>query len=172
MTGLDPDHDTIMSIACFVTDAQLNLIDPDGWETRVHHDKTELDKMGQWCIQTHDKSGLTAECINSTTTAQQAADALFEYVCRFVPSPGRGLLAGSSVHCDRAFLRKQPYDRTMNHLSHRILDVSTIKEAAKRWSPREVPDGVPIKQGLHQAKEDILESIEEARYYREKLFSK
>lgn len=74
------------------------------------------------------------------------------------------------MHADKAFLRKEPYKKVHDHLSHRILDVSTIKEAAKRWSSLEVLVNVPKKKLLHKAKDDILESIEEARYYKETIF--
>ena len=172
MTGLDVENDTIMSIACFITDAQLNLLDDEGWEVRIHHSREALDNMNEWCIRTHGQSGLTAECLESETTADQAADDLLRYIKRFVRGAQKGLLAGSSVHCDRAFLSRPPYDRVTEYLHYRIMDVSSIKEAAYRWAPMEVMKGVPRKKGLHQAKEDILESIGEARYYREKLFMK
>ena len=172
MTGLDPEKETIMSIACFITDAQLKLQDEQGWESIIHHDKSTLDQMDEWCIKTHGASGLTAACIASTTTKEQAAEGLLEYVKKYVPEGRRGLLAGNSIHCDKAFLSKAPYNRITDYLSYRILDVSSLKEAAKRWAPDEVLLGVPSKKLLHQAREDILESIEEAKYYREKCFAK
>lgn len=113
-----------------------------------------------------------SEVIESTTTAEEAAASLFEYVKKYVPQPKQALLAGNSVHADKAFLRKEPYKRIHDHLSHRILDVSTIKEAARRWSPQEILLNVPKKQLLHKAKEDILESIAEAKYYRDTIFRK
>lgn len=76
------------------------------------------------------------------------------------------------MHADKAFLRKEPYKKINDHLSHRILDVSTLKEAAKRWSALDVLLGVPQKKLLHKAKEDILESIEEAKYYKEAIFQR
>jgi oligoribonuclease len=76
------------------------------------------------------------------------------------------------VHADKAFLRKGPYKQVNDHLHYRILDVSALKEAAKRWSSVEVLEGVPKKKLLHKAKEDILESIEEARYYKEAVFQR
>lgn len=172
MTGLDPEKETIMSIACFITDAQLKLQDEQGWEAIVHHDKSTLDRMGEWCTKTHGASGLTAACVASTTTKEQAAEGLLEYVKNYVPEGRRGLLAGNSVHCDKAFLSKPPYNRITDYLSYRILDVSSLKEAARRWAPEAVLLDVPSKKLLHQAREDILESIEEAKYYREKCFAK
>ena len=82
-------------------------------------------------------------------------------------------LYGAQLGCDadRAFLRKEPYDRVVDHLHYRILDVSSLKEAARRWCPH-IASGAPTKQGLHTAKEDILESIAEARYYRSAIFQK
>lgn len=171
MTGLNPDKETIMSISCFVTDARLKLLDDKGWDSIIHHDKSTLDRMDEWCTQTHGASGLTAACMESTTTPEQAAERLLEYIKKYSPEPRRGLLAGNSVHCDRAFLSKPPYNKVTDYLSYRILDVSSIKEAVRRWSPDEVLLNVPCKKLLHQAREDILESIEEAKYYRDKCFA-
>lgn len=81
-------------------------------------------------------------------------------------------MAGNTVHADKAFLRKEPYKKVHDHFHHRILDVSTIKEAAIRWSAQEVVDEVPKKKTLHKAKDDILESIEEARYYKQAIFQR
>ena len=170
MTGLDREHDQIMSICCFITDANLNLLDEHGFETVIRHDKSTLDRMGDWCTATHGKSGLTRACLESTITPTAAAQSLLQYIKHFVPEPRSGLLAGNSVHCDKDFLSRAPYDAVMRHLHYRILDVSSIKEAARRWSSAEVLAGIPKKKGLHRAREDIIESIEEAKYYREKLF--
>ncbi|MCJ1385082.1 hypothetical protein MMC17_008200 [Xylographa soralifera] len=170
MTGLNRDDDTIMSISCFITDAKLNLLDTDGFDTIIHHEKSALDKMDEWCTRTHGKSGLTAACIASDTRPEAAAASLLEYVQRFVPRARKGLLAGNSVHCDRDFLSKPPYNIVMAYLHYRILDVSSIKEAARRWAPQEVLRNAPEKMGLHQAREDILESIEEARFYMNVFF--
>ena len=159
-----------MSISCFITDSQLNLLDEQGFDTIVHHDKSTLDDMDEWCVQTHGKSGLTAACIASTTDANAAASTLLEYIKTHIPKPRSGLLAGNSVHCDKEFLNQGPYSQIMAYLHYRILDVSSIKEAARRWAPDEVLAKVPKKKGLHQAREDILESIEEARYYRDTFF--
>ena len=172
MTGLDTERDTILSLSCFVTDAQLKILDDKGWDAIVHHEKPALDQMNDWCINTHEKSGLTAAAIASSTTAQEAADGLLSYIKKHVPEPRRGLLAGNSVHCDKEFLKKQPYNKVLDYLNYRILDVSSVKEAVRRWAPEEVLERVPKKKGLHQAREDILESIEEARFYRDAFFGK
>ena len=161
-----------MSICCFVTDSQLNLKDERGWEATLHHDKARLDKMDEWCINQHGKSGLTAACISSTTTHGEAASGLLHYIKQHVKEPKTGLLAGNSVHCDKAFLNLGPYKDVMDYLSYRIMDVSTMKEAAKRWAADDVLLGMPQKKGLHQAREDILESIEEAKYYRDRCFTR
>ena len=170
MTGLDTAHDTILSICCFVTDSQLQILDDHGWEAIIHHEKSALDKMNEWCITTHSKSGLTSAAIASKTTSQEAADGLLGYVKRLVPESGTGLLAGNSVHCDKEFLKKPPYNKILEYLHYRILDVSSIKEGARRWAPEETLQSLPRKKGLHQARDDILESIEEARFYRDTFF--
>lgn len=172
MTGLDLDNDVVIEIFCLITNGNLELIDKEGWGAVIHQSKETMDKMGEWCTRTHGDSGLTSAVLSSTTSPSQAADGLFEYIQRYIPQQGRALLAGNSVHADKAFLRKQPYAKVIEHLSHRILDVSTIKEAAKRWSDLQVLIGAPKKKGLHQAKEDILESIAEAKYYKEAIFQK
>jgi oligoribonuclease len=171
MTGLNRQTDQIMSICCFVTDAQLNLLDTAGYEVVIKHDKATLDGMDEWCTRTHGQSGLTAACLASETTAEAAADGLLEYIRRFVSAPRHALLAGNSVHADKDFLSKVPYDRALAHLHYRILDVSSLKEAAMRWAGDDALQGVPRKKGLHQAREDVLESIEEARYYRRAFFA-
>ena len=125
--------------------------------------------MDEWCTRTHSKSGLTAAVIASEVTPEQAADKLLAYIQQYVPEKRVALLAGNSVHADRAFLRKGSYKKVVDHLHYRLLDVSSIKEAAARWCPHIVKKA-PSKKGLHQAKEDILESIREAKYYQAKVF--
>ena len=171
MTGLDLENDTIMSLACFITDSQLSLLQPTGYEAVVHHSRAQLDAMGPWCRDHHGASGLTAACLASSTTAEQAARELLEYIRNHVPDRRRALLAGNTVHADKAFLSKDPWTPVVKYLHHRILDVSAIKEAARRWAPEDVLKGSPQKAGKHEAKADILESIEEARYYRKVFFS-
>ncbi|CAK7210452.1 Phosphatidylinositol 3,4,5-trisphosphate-dependent Rac exchanger 2 protein [Sporothrix curviconia] len=214
MTGLDPDSDVILEIYCFITDGQLNLVkspadgkkkdkneiddedrhrlQPDedaGWGAILHVDKARLDQMDEWCTDHHGCSGLTKAVLASSTTHEEAANGLLAYIQRYIPNKGVGLLAGSSVHADKAFLRQAPYDRVMNHLHYRILDVSTIKEAVKRWQPpAPEPNEATLaasdsaaakkkskkksrtKESKHRARDDILDSIAEARHYKALLF--
>lgn len=170
MTGLDPEKEEIIEIFCLITDGNLNLLDTAGWGTVVHQPQTRMDQMDEWCTRTHGASGLTAAVVASAVTPQQAADGLFAYISKYVPQSRKALLAGNSVHMDRSFLAKAPYRKVVEHLHYRILDVSSIKEAARRWCPPEVLARVPAKKGLHLARDDILESIEEARYYQQAIF--
>lgn len=170
MTGLDPDREEIIEIFCIITTGTLEVVDEKGWGAVVHQPKERMDMMDEWCTQTHAQSGLTAAVIDSKVTPEQAAEDLLSYIKKYIPERRTAVLAGNSVHADRSFLSKEPYKKVVDHLHYRILDVSTIKEAARRWCPHEVARNAPRKQGLHQAKEDILESIEEARYYKRVLF--
>ncbi|OJJ51532.1 hypothetical protein ASPZODRAFT_57175 [Penicilliopsis zonata CBS 506.65] len=171
MTGLDSETDQIIQICCFITDADLNLLEPEGFETIIHQPDATMSAMSEWCIDTHSRSGLTAAVQASTITPSTAASSLLAYIQRYVPQPRVGLLAGNSVHADKAFLAKGPYAAVLQHLHYRIVDVSTIKEAARRWASDELLREVPPKREVHLARDDILESIEEMRFYREKLFS-
>jgi oligoribonuclease len=147
-------------------DKMVRITSLDPSHSSIDDEKTK----DEWCTRTHCENGLTAAVLASKVTAEQASIELLEYIKRYIPEPGRGLLAGSSVHADKAFLRKEPYKRVHDHLSYRILDVSSLKEASKRWSSEEVVVGVPKKRALHKAKDDIYESIAEARYYKEVIF--
>lgn len=170
MTGLDAETDEILQICCFITDAQLNLLEPNGFETVIHHPDSTLDAMNSWCIDTHGRTGLTAAVRASTTNPAAAAEALLAYIQRHVPAQRTALLAGNSVHADKAFLVRGPYAPVMEYLHYRILDVSTIKEAARRWGSEELLAQAPPKREVHLARDDILESIAEVRFYKEKLF--
>jgi oligoribonuclease len=171
MTGLNPETDSILQIFCFITDNDLNLLDSSGWGTVVHHPKAVLDAMDEWCTHTHASTGLTAAVLASTVTPEEAASGLLRYIQTYIPRASRALLAGNSVHADRAFLSKPPYDKALAYLHYRIFDVSTIKEAIRRWGPDKMLEQMPRKMGIHEARQDILESIDEAKYYRKVLFS-
>ncbi|KAK5651730.1 hypothetical protein OQA88_11692 [Cercophora sp. LCS_1] len=169
MTGLNPDTDAVIEIFCLITDDQLELLDEEGWGAVVHQPKERMDLMDEWCTKTHGESGLTTAVIDSRVTPEQAASELLAYIKRYVTEEKTALLAGNSVHADRAFLRKEPYSGVLDYLHYRILDVSSIKEAARRWCP-EIASRASRKKGLHQAKQDIVESIEEAKYYKSTIF--
>ncbi|KAL2891661.1 hypothetical protein HOO65_011019 [Ceratocystis lukuohia] len=148
------------------------MVDPIGFGAVVHVPTERLTEMDDWCTNTHTTTGLWSQVVGSTTTAEEAAAGLLEYIQKWVPEPNTALLAGNSVHADRAFLRKGPWAPVVEHLNYRIMDISTIKEAALRWSPPEVSQNAPQKVGLHRAKEDILDSIREAKYYKDVIFSR
>ena len=172
MTGLNLESDTIMSLACFITDHDLNLFDDEGYEATIQHTQPQMDAMGEWCTQHHGSSGLTAACLNheESKPAARVATELLAYVKKYAPERRRALLAGNTVHADKAFLAKDPFNDVIRHLHHRLLDVSAIKEAARRWAPDDVLRASPRKAGKHEARADILESIEEAKYYRRVFF--
>ena len=170
MTGLDPSQDQILQICCFITDAQLELLDGHGFEAVIHQPPSVLVNMSQWCVETHGGSGLTAAVLASGTTASAAAANLLAYIQKYVPTPRTALLAGNSVHADRMFLSQGPYAQVLQWLHYRILDVSSFKEAARRWGSEELLKDAPLKREMHLAREDILDSIEEMKFYKAKLF--
>lgn len=173
MTGLDLKNDEIIEIACIVTDWNLEPIDLPGFEVTIGQTEEKMASMNPWCVEHHGKSGLTAKVLASKTTHQQAADQLLAYIKARVPKARTALLAGNSVHADRAFFNAESaYVEVMNHLHYRILDVSSIKEAARRFSPQDVLEQIPKKKKAHTAMEDILESIAEMRYYTKQIFQK
>lgn len=172
MTGLNPQKDQILQISCFITDSNLNLLDTNGFETTIHHPNSTLSTMSQWCIDTHTSTGLTKTVLSSTTTKEKASTDLLSYIQHYVPQPRTAILAGNSVHADKAFLAQEPFDKVINYLHYRILDVSSFKEGIRRWGPREVLDKAPTKKLVHLAREDILESIDELRFYKDFLFGR
>lgn len=130
--------------------------------------------MSQWCLDHHGRSGLIARCSDPdrSTTPAIAAAGLLAYIQDLGVKKGRGVMAGNSIHCDREFLRRDAHwNEVVEYLSYRILDVSSFKEGVRRWGGKGgVLEGVPGKEGRHEARRDIEESIEEMRYYRRVLF--
>ncbi|KAJ0121749.1 oligoribonuclease [Diaporthe amygdali] len=171
MTGLDYDKDEIIEVYCLITNGDLQLVDLEGWGTVVHQPQARMDEMDEWCTRTHGQTGLTAAVVASDVTPEQAADELLAYIKKYVPEPRKAILAGNSVHADRAFLNREPYRKVVDHLHYRILDISSLKEASRRWCPR-ITEKAPTKKTLHKAKDDILESIEEARFYKDAIFQR
>lgn len=167
MTGLDLTCDALVEVACIVTEADLTELDA-GFEVVIKpNDLTVLDQMVDVVKQMHTDSGLIQEIPNGIELAQ-AQTQLLEYIKQHIPEPRKSPLAGSSVYVDRGFLARD-MPAVDAHLHYRLLDVSSIKEIARRWYPR-VYFGTPAKVGNHRALSDIKESIEELRYYRELIF--
>jgi oligoribonuclease len=162
MTGLDPDNDRIIEVAVVVTDANLNILG-EGPVMAIHQSDEVLDGMDAWNKGTHGRSGLIERVKASTVTEAEAETVLIEFLKKYVPS-GKSPMCGNTICQDRRFMaRGMPKLETFFH--YRNLDVSTLKELCKRWKP-ELVNGFR-KHQKHTALADIIESIEELRYYRE-----
>ncbi len=162
MTGLDPDSDLIIEIATIVTDKNLNIL-AQGPALAVHQSDAALAAMDEWNQHHHGQSGLIERVKASTIDMAEAERQTIEFLQQWVPE-NSSPICGNSVGQDRRFLyRYMPKLEAYFH--YRSIDVSTLKELAARWAPH-IKDGVK-KQSSHQALDDILESIEELRYYRE-----
>jgi oligoribonuclease len=166
MTGLDLEVDELVEIAVVITDYDLNPIDA-GLSIVIKPDASALESMGEFVRAMHTESGLIEEIPNGVSVAEAEYEVL-EYVLKHVPDEQRAPLAGNSIGTDRAFLAKY-MPRLDGHLHYRNVDVSSIKELAKRWYPRAYFNS-PAKNGGHRALADILESIRELRYYRRAVF--
>ncbi len=166
MTGLDPDNDAIIEIATIVTDQHLNTL-AEGPVYAIHQSDEVLQGMDEWNTRQHGKSGLTERVRNSRITAAEAEADTLAFLQQWLPK-GKSPMCGNSICQDRRFLvRYMP--KLESYFHYRNLDVSTIKELALRWRP-ELLEGVQ-KTGTHLALDDIRESINELKYYREKFFS-
>lgn len=166
MTGLDVSQDHIIEICCMITDGNLNLIDEVGYESTVFVPKKVLDNMNEWCVNQHGKSGLTAKVLaNPQQTLAKVQEELLEYIQSYIPDPRTSLLAGNSVHMDKFFMMKE-FPQVIDHLHYRLVDVSSIMEVGYRHNPA-LMKLFPKKQGSHTAKSDILESINQLRWYRD-----
>ncbi|ABS05179.1 oligoribonuclease [Kineococcus radiotolerans] len=166
MTGLSLTEDALVEVAVLVTDADLNVLG-DGVDVVIKPPAESLVDMDRVVVDMHTASGLLAE-IPDGRTLEEAERIVLDYVKQWVPEPRKAPLAGSSVHTDRAFLARDMVQLT-DHLHYRLIDVSSLKELAKRWFPR-VYFHTPRKHGGHRALADIRESIQELKYYREVLF--
>ena len=166
MTGLDPSVDELVEIAIIVTDFDLNVLDP-GFQVVIKPDASAMENMSEFVATMHQKSGLLAE-IDSGITVSDAEFRALEYIQRFVSAEGKAPLAGNTIGTDRMFLAKY-MPRLDRWLHYRNVDVSSIKELARRWYPRAYFNA-PTKDGGHRALADIRESIKELSYYRETVF--
>jgi oligoribonuclease len=165
MTGLEPETDVILEIASVVTDSQLNIL-AKGPVFAIHQSDEVLNNMNPWCIEHHGQSGLTQRCRESDVDLQQATIETIKFVEKYVPK-GKSPMCGNSIGQDRRFINKYMPDFE-DYFHYRNLDVSTVKELARRWKP-EVLDKV-VKTGAHLALDDILESIEELKVYQQHFF--
>ncbi len=161
MTGLRPDIDRIIEVAMVVTDSELNVL-AQGPVLVVHQPDTVLDAMDDWNKSTHGRSGLIDRVRASTLTEAAAQKILLDFMAAWVPA-GKSPMCGNSIGQDRRFMARY-MPELEDYFHYRNLDVSTLKELARRWAP-EVYKGFE-KRGAHTALADILESIEELRYYR------
>lgn len=166
MTGLDVTRDALIEVAVVITDADLNIVDP-GIDVLITPPAEALEGMNDFVRQMHTSSGLLDE-LPSGTTMEDAQQQVLDYIRRFVPTPKKALLAGNSVGTDKMFLEAN-MPMVIDHLHYRLVDVSSIKELAKRWY-RKAFEEAPVKHGGHRALADILESIQELEYYRRVLF--
>ena len=166
MTGLDLARDALVEIACIVTDGQLNVVD-DGIDVIIKPPAEALDHMPEVVREMHTTSGLLAELPSGVTLAE-AQDAVLDYVRQHVREPKKVPLCGNSIATDRSFLARDMPELD-DFLHYRMVDVSSVKELARRWYPRAY-FASPPKHGGHRALADILESVRELRYYREAIF--
>ena len=167
MTGLDPNRDRIVEIAVIVTDGSLERWE-EGPDLVLATPEAALEAMDEVVVQMHRGSGLTDAIRQATMTVEEAEAQVLQFVTKHVPAARTAPLAGNSVHADRAFLaRYMPALEAYVH--YRNVDVSTIKELARRWYP-DIVETAPRKAGGHRALADIRESIEEMRFWRTAVF--
>jgi oligoribonuclease len=166
MTGLDLERDALIEVAVLVTDSELEVLG-DGVDVVIACPPEALETMPDVVREMHTSSGLLDELAHGVTM-QEAEQQVMAYVREHVPEPRKAPLAGNSVGTDRGFLARD-MPELEQHLHYRIIDVSSVKELARRWYPRAY-FSAPRKQGGHRALADILESIQELKYYRQAVF--
>jgi oligoribonuclease len=166
MTGLDLERDALVELAVLVTDAELNVLG-DGVDVVIRPPDAAIEQMGDFVRAMHTKSGLIDELATGVSLAEAEALAM-AYIKQHVPEPRKVPMAGNSIATDRTFIARDLHELD-EHVHYRMVDVSSIKELARRWYPRAY-FAAPAKQGGHRALADILESIAELRYYRRAVF--
>jgi oligoribonuclease len=166
MTGLDLNKDVLVEIAVLVTDSELNILG-EGVDLVIKATADQLAGMNEFVTNMHTESGLITEIPNGVEISQAEAE-IIAYLEKYAPGTGKSPLAGNSVGTDRSFIaRDMPLLNT--YLHYRTIDVSSIKELARRWYPR-IYFAAPKKTGNHRALGDIRDSIEELEYYRKAIF--
>lgn len=167
MTGLDPDRCALIEIATLVTEADLTLV-AEGPEFVIHASDAELERMPPIVREMHAKSGLTDRVRKSKVTLEEAERETLAFIRAHCRTKGLHPLCGNSIGTDRRFLARY-MPKVDRHLSYRMVDVSTLKELARRWHPAAYEARPPKKKG-HRALADIRESVEELRYWRRSIF--
>ncbi|HEY9557072.1 MAG TPA: oligoribonuclease [Acidimicrobiales bacterium] len=167
MTGLDPARHVIVEIATIVTDDQLQIV-AEGPDLVVHQPPEAMAEMEEVVRTMHTTSKLLTAIETSTVSLEEAGRATLEFIKAHVPEPRTVPLCGNSIGTDRRFLARY-LPEIEDHLHYRSVDVSTIKELTRRWYPGAL-EAVPRKATAHRALDDIRESIEELRWYRENVF--
>lgn len=167
MTGLDPARNVIVEIATLVTDDDLAVI-AEGPDLVVHATDEDLAKMDEVVVEMHTRSGLLEQIRSSTLTLEEAGAATLAFIREHVPEPRTVPLCGNSIGMDRRFLATY-LPEIEDHLHYRSIDVSTIKELARRWYPGSL-EGLTKKPSAHRAMDDIRESVAELAYWRERVF--
>lgn len=166
MTGLIVGTDELVEVAALVTDGNLNVLG-DGIDVIIRPSEQALEQMNDFVRTMHTTSGLITELAHGVSV-EEAERQVLDYVKAYVPEPGKAPLAGNTIGTDRMFLAAQ-MPTLEAHVHYRNVDVSSIKELARRWMPKAYYHS-PAKSGNHRALADIQESIEELRYYREAVF--
>ena len=167
MTGLDPEVEVLVEIAVVVTDSELTLLD-DGLDLLIATDPAKLEGMEEVVREMHSTSGLLEALAEATLTVEEAEQQVLDYISRWVPERRKAPLCGNSIATDRSFIARY-MPKLDDHLHYRMVDVSSIKELARRWYPK-VYFNAPVKTGGHRALADIIDSITELRYYRAAMF--
>ncbi|XVF68600.1 hypothetical protein PTKIN_Ptkin11bG0014900 [Pterospermum kingtungense] len=166
MTGLDIEVDRILEIACIITDGSLTK-SVEGPDLVIHQPKECLDRMGEWCQEHHAASGLTKKVLQSKLSEREAEKQVIEFVKRNVGTYTPHL-AGNSVYMDFLFLKKY-MPELASLFSHVIVDVSSVRALCLRWYPRDKKKA-PLKEKKHRAMDDIKESIQELKYFKDTIF--
>jgi oligoribonuclease len=167
MTGLDLGSDLLVEVAALVTDSELNVLG-EGVDVVIGATEEQLARMPDVVREMHASSGLTEEVLASTVTLEEAEQRVLAYIKEWVPEPKKAPLCGNSIGTDRGFLLRDMRELDA-WLHYRMVDVSSIKELARRWYPR-IYFNAPKKGGGHRALADILESLQELKYYRAAMF--
>ena len=167
MTGLELGSDLLVEIAALVTDSELTILG-EGVDIVIGATAEQLERMPPVVQEMHGSSGLTAEVLASTVTVREAEEQVLAYLKQWITEPRKAPLCGNSIGTDRGFITRDMAELDA-FLHYRVVDVSSVKELARRWYPRAYFNA-PAKSGGHRALADIRESLQELKYYREAIF--